>query len=131
MLMRSQVDRDLFAGGNRDERRVRGVERIDSSWLFTSSDVSKQLPQSTVDAWNVTFSAAKLAKSAQDTGWQPASPNPWPAEASPSNAQHGGSDAALAPRNAQPSTGDAGSVDRHGAFEVDAQRTRQAVQASR
>jgi hypothetical protein len=68
-------------------------------------DVSNQLPQSIVDAWNVTFNVPKLAKPGQDAGWQPVSPNR-PAEAAPpSNEQRSGLNFALAPSNVQPSTG--------------------------
>jgi hypothetical protein len=52
----------------------------------SSNAPSKRMPQSAVDGWNLTFSAAKLANTAQDAGWQPVSANPWPAEAA-SNAQ--------------------------------------------
>jgi hypothetical protein len=83
----------------------------DSSSSNAPSDVSKQLPQSTVDAWNATFNAAKLAKTAQDTGWQPVSPNPWPTQAaSASNAQHGGLNFSLAPSKAVPTAPAAGAT---------------------
>jgi hypothetical protein len=57
--------------------------------FFASNDVSKQLPHS----------AAKLAETAQDAGWQPVSPN----RAFPGDAQHRGLNFALAPSNAEPS----------------------------
>jgi hypothetical protein len=75
----------------------------DSSSSNAPSNVSKQLPQSAVDAWNLTLNAAKLAKTPQDNGWKPVSPNPWPSEvASPSNSQHRGLNFALTPSNAPP-----------------------------
>ena len=69
-------------------------------------DVCKQLPQSAVDAWH---HAVQLAKAAQDAGWRPASPKPWPAEAGAT---------AQAPHSSANSE----------AFEVAAQRMREAVQ---
>jgi hypothetical protein len=61
----------------------------DSASINASSDVSKQPPQSTVDAWNLAFNAA--TKTTQDAGWQPVSPKIWPAGAAfSSNAQRGG-----------------------------------------
>jgi hypothetical protein len=72
----------------------------DSASINASSDVSKQPPQSTVDAWNLAFNAA--TKTTQDAGWQPVSPKIWPAGAAfSSNAQRGGLNFALAPSNAQ------------------------------
>jgi hypothetical protein len=74
-----------------------------SSSSNAPSDVWKQLPQSAVDAWH---HAVQFAKAAQDAGWQPVSPN---AEAGAT---------AQAPHSSANSE----------AFEVAAQRMRQAVQ---
>jgi hypothetical protein len=102
----------LFAGATEmsDDLAVAGSDSLPSASILSNSsssnapsDRSKQLPQSAVDAWNLT---AKFAKTAQDTGWQPVSSIPRPAEAaSPSNSQHRGLNFALAPSNADPSTG--------------------------
>jgi hypothetical protein len=101
------LDRHLFAGAIEmsDDFAVAGSDASptasvlpNSSSSNAPSDVSQQLPQDTVDAWH---HAVQLAKAAQNTGWQPVSPNPWPAQAaSPSNLQHGGLNFALAPSNA-------------------------------
>jgi hypothetical protein len=84
-------------------------DTLSTAWILPDpsssnapSNISKRMAQSAVDGWNLTFSAAKLANTAQDAGWQPVSANPWPAEAA-SNAQRGGFHFALAPSNAQPS----------------------------
>jgi hypothetical protein len=46
-----------------------------------SSDVSKQLPQSAVGAWNLTFTPPSSPRQLKALDGQPVSPNRWPAEA--------------------------------------------------
>jgi hypothetical protein len=80
-----------------DDLAVVGSDRLPTaSILRDCSSMSPAMYRNncrrvTGDAWHLTFNAAKVAKTAKDTGWQPVSPNPWPAEAaSPSNTQHRG-----------------------------------------
>jgi hypothetical protein len=52
------------------------VDSLPAASIFPDSSSSN--PLGAVDAWNPTFNAAKLA--GQDPGWQPVSPNAWPAQ---------------------------------------------------
>jgi hypothetical protein len=109
-------DRSLFVGATEmTDLSPLALDVVDSDTLSTASilpssstsnaptDISKQPLRSAVDAWNLASNAAK-ARAAQDAGWQPVSPNPWPTEtASPSNAPLSRLNFALAPSIAQPS----------------------------
>jgi hypothetical protein len=53
----------------------------DSSSTNASSDVSKQLPQSAVDAWNLTVTLPSSLRQPKALDEQPVSPNRWPTEA--------------------------------------------------